>query len=140
MARRVRRRRSRTFGLAPEISITSMIDVMMALLIIFLVIQPAMRKGLDLQLPSTDAPSQPSGEAVDQLVLEVTPGPQYALNAEPIERAKLGARLREVFDGRVRRVLFVKGADGISYGDVMAAVDSARGAGVTVVGLVPRKP
>jgi biopolymer transport protein ExbD len=35
-------------------------------------------------------------------------------------------------------VLFVKGAEDIRYGDVVRAVDAARGAGIEVVGLVPR--
>lgn len=141
MKRRVRNRRSRAnFGRAPEISITSMIDVMMSLLIIFLVIQPALRKGLDLQLPTTDPPATREGESPDQLVLEVLPGPRYTLNSAEIVAPDLGRALEELFATRVRRVLFVKGESGVSYGDVMTAVDSARGAGVTVIGLVPRKP
>ncbi len=115
-----------------------MIDVMMSLLIIFLVIQPALRKGLDVQLPATDPPTTATTETLDQLVLEVTPGPRYALNAVAVETPALGRTIREVFAKRVRRVLFVKGTTGVSYGDVMTAVDSARGAGVSVIGLVPR--
>jgi len=127
-------------GRAPEISITSMIDVMMSLLIIFLVIQPALRKGLDVQLPATEAPVSAASTSPDQLVLAVTSGPRYELNAVPVEPSALGQTLRDVFASRVRRVLFVKGSAGVSYGDVMTAVDSARGAGVTVIGLVPRQP
>jgi biopolymer transport protein ExbD len=126
-------------GRAPEISITSMIDVMMSLLIIFLVIQPAMRKGLDLQVPTTDAAAGAQAPP-DRLVLEVQPGPRFVLNAIPIPAERLGAGLREVFSSRARRVLFVKGGAGVRYADVLAAVDSARGAGVSVVGLVPRAP
>jgi biopolymer transport protein ExbD len=35
-------------------------------------------------------------------------------------------------------VLFVKGGEGLTYGEVVAAVDATRAAGVQVVGLVPR--
>jgi biopolymer transport protein TolR len=138
MPRRTRRTRTRPVGAAPEISITSMIDVMMALLIIFLVIQPALRRGLDVQLPTTEPPVRPPSEALDQLVLEVGPDAQLALNAEPVEPRQLGTVLRAVFRDRVRRVLFVKGSRGVTYGEVMSAVDSARGAGVTVIGFVPK--
>jgi biopolymer transport protein ExbD len=35
-------------------------------------------------------------------------------------------------------VLSVKGAESLQYGDVIEAVDAARGGGIEVVGLVPR--
>jgi len=114
-----------------------MIDVMMSLLIIFLVIQPAMRKGLSVQLPTTDL-AVAAEASIDQLVLEVRPGPTYFLNAESVPAAQLGTQLHDVFAARERRVLFVKAGGGVSWADVLSAVDSARGAGVTVVGLVPR--
>jgi biopolymer transport protein ExbD len=36
-------------------------------------------------------------------------------------------------------VLFVEGAEDATYEDVVAAVDMARGAGIRVIGLVPRE-
>jgi biopolymer transport protein ExbD len=50
----------------------------------------------------------------------------------------LQAAVARVFAGRPRKVLFVKGAESLSFGQVVAAVDATRAAGVEVVGLVPR--
>ncbi len=77
--------------------------------------------------------------ARDQLVLQVRPGPAYALNEVEVPAAQLDQRIRDVFRDRPRKVLFVKGTEDVSYAEVIRAVDVARGAGVRVVGLVPRE-
>ena len=124
-------------GSLADINVTPMIDVLLVLLIIFMVVQQGMQRGVAVQVPpaSTSVPGSP-----EQFVLEVRPGPEYLLNLQPIEPALLEARLREVFAPRARRVVFVKGAEGLSYGQVVHALDAARSAGVDVVGVVPRTP
>jgi len=132
------RRRSSSFRSSTRNPpITPMIDVMMCLLIVFMLIQPGLRRGLDLQLP-TDESSALNAGRVDRIVLVVLPGPSYLLNDEPVAGAALVARLRSVYAERARKVLFVKGDTASSYADVIHAVDLARESGIEVVGLVPR--
>lgn len=122
-----------------EINMTPMIDVLLVLLIIFMVVQQGLQKGLDVQVPPIEEIEADQAENLDQIVLDVQPGPQYFLNSEPIARQNLQARLTQVFANRPRKVIFVKGAENLTYGDVIYAVDATRGAGVDVVGLVPRQ-
>lgn len=49
----------------------------------------------------------------------------------------LGRRLSELYFERPVKLLFVESAPRRSYGEVMDAVDVARGAGVQVVGFAP---
>lgn len=126
-------------GAMNEINMTPMIDVLLVLLIIFMVVQKGLQKGLDVQVPPTEEIEADQAENLDQIVLDVQPGPQYFLNTEPIARQNLQARLTQVFANRPRKVIFVKGAENLTYGDVIYAVDATRGAGVDVVGLVPRQ-
>jgi len=74
----------------------------------------------------------------DQIVLEVNPGPTYAINTAPVASDQLENRIREIYAARPRKVIFVKGAENLRYGDIVRAVDASRAAGVEVVGLVPR--
>jgi biopolymer transport protein TolR len=126
-------------GPSSDINMTPMIDVLLVLLIIFMVIQPAMQRGIEVQVPPVEerqqAPDQPNP---DQIVLEIRPGPSYFLNGIPVPPARLEAQLRGVFDERARKVLFVKGDETLRYDDVIAAIDAARAARIEVVGLVPR--
>ena len=123
-----------------DINITPMVDVLLCLLILVMVIQPGLLKGLDIQVPPPEAAGEMKATAArDQLVLQVRPGPAYALNEVEVPEAQLDQRIRDVFRDRPRKVLFVKGTEDVSYAEVIRAVDVARGAGVRVVGLVPRE-
>jgi biopolymer transport protein TolR len=122
-----------------DINITPMVDVLLCLLILVMVIQPGLLKGVDLQVPAPDPAGVVSRDQPrDQIILYIAPGPSYAINAEPVTAAALDARLREVFRDRPRKVLFVKGTEDASWEAVVAGVDVARGAGINVIGLVPR--
>lgn len=122
-----------------DINITPMVDVLLCLLILQMVIQPGLQKGLDLQLPLSErADVVASAAARDQIVLRVSAGPAYALNEQAVPVADLERTLRDVFRDRPRKVLFVDGAEDLPYEEVIRAVDAARGAGLAVVGLVPR--
>ena len=123
-------------GVAAAINVTPMIDVLLVLLFIFMVVQQGLRKGLSLQVPPP--PAATVEPAADPIVLEVLPGGRYALNRQTVGAEGLESAVARTFAGRARRVLFVKGAEGLTYGEVAAAVDASRAAGVQVVGLVPR--
>ena len=64
---------------------------------------------------------------------------RLALDRQPVRPAELGARLRAVYAGRPDEVLTVRGEGAARYQEVVAAIDSARGAGVRVVGLDPHR-
>ena len=126
-------------GPQSNINITPMIDVLLVLLIIFLVIQPALQKGIEVQVPPVEEQEvQPDDAPPDQIILEVRPGPAYFINQIPVPAQQLEAQITSIFQQRARKVLFVKGAENLVYGDVVRAIDAARGGGIEVVGLVPR--
>lgn len=122
-----------------EINITPMVDVLLCLLIFVMVIQPGLLKGIDVQVPPPETALASSAAVRDQIVLHVHAGPSYALNGMDVPAGQLEARLHSLYAGRARKVLFVDGAEDAVYGDVIGAVDLARGTGVRVVGLVPRE-
>lgn len=126
-------------GLSHEPNVIPMIDILLVLLIIFMILQPMMRKAIDLQLPDPQPQqqAQPSPN-VDQIVLEIGPNMQLSINKEPVSRDRLSGRLKEIYDPRPSKVLFVK-ADGTNkYQEVIWAMDVARGAGVKVLGVPPK--
>jgi biopolymer transport protein TolR len=126
-------------GLTNDINVTPMIDVLLVLLIIFMLVVPMSRKALDLQLPDPTETAQ-SSNPPPQIVLEVLPGNRYAVNKEPLDKATLGKRLKEIYDGRPEKIIFVKGDPRVKYSDVIYAMDVARGSGVRVIGMSPKEP
>ncbi|HEU4993687.1 MAG TPA: biopolymer transporter ExbD [Gemmatimonadaceae bacterium] len=125
-------------GLENEINVTPMIDVLLVLLIIFMAALPSMRKAIDIQLPDPNPQVQPQNQQSNQIVLEVFPGGQFSINTEKVDKARLGPRLKEIYDPRPEKIIFVKGDPKAKYQDVIDAMDIARGSGVKVIGVPPK--
>jgi biopolymer transport protein TolR len=125
-------------GLTNEPNVTPMIDVLLVLLIIFMLIVPQSRKAIDVQLPDPTPTTAPANANVDQIVLEVMPNGQYSVNKQPVPKDRLFTRLKEIYDPRPDKIIFVKGDPKVTYQDVINAMDLARGAGVKVIGIPPK--
>jgi biopolymer transport protein ExbD len=126
-------------GLTNEINVTPMIDVLLVLLIIFMMVIPMSRKAIDLQLPDPTPDNTPQGPPPSQIVLEVLPGNTFKVNSQPIAKNDLAKRLKEIYDPRPDKIIFIKGDPAVKYSDVIYAMDVARGAGVKVIGATPKE-
>jgi biopolymer transport protein TolR len=125
-------------GLTNDINVTPMIDVLLVLLIIFMMIIPMSRKAIDTQLPDPNPQQTTSQANPDQIVLEVLPGEQFAINKEPVPKAELFNRLKSIYAPRPDKIIFVKGDTTVTYKEVIFAMDQARGAGVKIIGIPPK--
>ena len=121
-----------------DMNVTPMIDVLLVLLIIFMMIIPMSRKALDTQLPDPQ-PAPNSTPNPDQIVLEVLPDDKFAINKEPVEKAQLFTKLKSIYDPRPEKIIFVKGDTTVKYSSVIWAMDQARGSGVKVIGIPPKR-
>ena len=124
--------------LTNDINVTPMIDVLLVLLIIFMMVVPMARKAIDIQLPDPNPAVAPANAVSQQIVLEVLPNGAFAVNKEPLNKDNLTKRLKEIYDPRPDKLIFIKGDPTVKYQDVIFAMDMARQAGVKVIGVPPK--
>ena len=123
-------------GPKSEINVTPLVDVMLVLLIIFMVLQPMLQMGYEVNVPPkqpSDTPQQPN---TDQIIVSLTTSNEIYLNKERVDRAQLPIRLQEVLRNRGNKPVFFSCEDAVKYDKAMEIMDIVRNNGAKNVGIV----
>jgi biopolymer transport protein TolR len=127
-----------TNGLIGEINITSLADVSITLLVIFIITAPMMTPGIDVNLPRTDA-SLPHDE--EGVTVSVNNEREIFIEGNKIETNEFEARIAQIIRTKPPGIIIYLRADKeVDYGFVVEVVGRMRKAGVKELGLVAEIP
>jgi biopolymer transport protein ExbD len=117
-------------GLNREPNVVPMIDILLVLLIAAILgLLPKWKTEIVLPVPT---PASEVSNNDESIVLQVAPGPHYAVNGRVIEAGQLIPELTKIYEGRPTKVLFIEADKTLRYQDVFWVFGAVRSAGVTV--------
>ncbi len=121
-------------------NVIPMADIMLVLLIIFMVVTPMLQRGYSVDLATVNNPrDMPDADKDDAIIVAVTRSGDLFLGTTKISRKDLATEIKDRIANRLDKTVFVKSDGRAKYGDVVAAVDEIRSAGVDQLGLLTER-
>ena len=121
-----------------EINVTPLVDVVLVLLIIFMVVTPLLEKDIAVQVATRRLEATDEARR-EQVVVHVKRHGDLLVNDAPVAGERFAEHLRRLLATRSApdRVVFFQADDDAGYAKLVRALDGAKAAGASVLGLTP---
>jgi len=116
-----------------SINVTSLVDVTLVILIIFILIAPIMEQGISINLPSATSAKIKTKEA---LTIEVNKEGTVFLDTIPVSLVELENQLRAVASYNKKQAILIRADKEIRYGTIVQIIDMVKQAGLSSLGIL----
>jgi biopolymer transport protein ExbD/biopolymer transport protein TolR len=116
-----------------EINITPLVDVVLVLLVIFMITEPVLQSGIEVNVPKTRTVKQITEQ---RLVVTIDRDQQIFLNDQPINIHDLAAKLHASGGDPTHQSIYLRSDERVPFGAFASVMDAVKQAGITNVSIV----
>ena len=128
-----RRRNRRELGFSAEINVTSLVDVVLTLLVIFMITAPMMQGGVEVRVPRARTESVPSDEG---LVVSIDRAGQIYVGSARVDWEEFETLFPQLVREKGASSVYLRADEGVPYGSVVRVLGAMKAADVASVGLI----
>lgn len=128
-----RRRNRAELGYSAEINVTSLVDVVLTLLVIFMITAPMMQGGVEVKVPRARTESVPSAEG---LVVSIDRTGQIFVGSARVEYEQFETLFPQLVREKGASSVYLRADEGVPYGSVVRVLGLMKAADVASVGLI----
>ena len=134
-----RRRGTHDLAVTAEINVTSLVDVVLTLLVIFMITAPMLQGGVEVSVPRARTESVPSPEGV---VVSIDREGQIFIGQARVRWEEFETQFPAVVRDRGARSVYLRADEAVPYGRVVQVLGAMKAADVATVGLIaePEQP
>jgi biopolymer transport protein ExbD/biopolymer transport protein TolR len=116
-----------------EINITPLVDVVLVLLVIFMITEPVLQSGIEVNVPKTRTVT----EITDQrMVVTIDRDDNIFLNDQPVNIHDLPLKLHQAGVDPAHQSIYLRSDERVSFGNFASVMDAVKQAGITNVSIV----
>jgi biopolymer transport protein ExbD/biopolymer transport protein TolR len=116
-----------------DINITPLVDVVLVLLVIFMITEPVLQSGIEVNVPKTRTVKQITEQ---REVVTIDRDQNVFLNDQPINVHDLPARLHEAGVDPAHQSIYLRSDERVPFGAFASVMDAVKQSGITNVSIV----
>jgi biopolymer transport protein TolR len=116
-----------------EINITPLVDVVLVLLVIFMITEPVLQSGIEVNVPKTRTVTEITEQ---RMVVTIDRDDNIFLNDQPVNIRDLPGKLHQAGVDPAHQSIYLRSDERVSFGNFASVMDAVKQSGITNVSIV----
>lgn len=123
----------------PMPDITPIVNVALVLLVIFMIVMPIIREGVEVETPEAEHADRLEDAAEHRVVVSIQEDGAMFVNLVSVDDASIKSELARAYRGQEGSPVIIKGAKNLPYQEILALMEICQGVGAPAVDLMAKK-